>query len=305
MDNETLRLKESDLQIAADLLKAGELVAFPTETVYGLGARAEDSAAVSRVFQVKGRPQNKALIVLIASIDQLLDLVSEVNPIAQRLIDSFWPGPLTIVFPIESQRLPSNVTAGLNNVAVRMPGQPLTRALIERVGSPLVGPSANLSGRPSPTSPDHVLADFDGKIAAILELEDASAQIGVESTIVKVTADQVTILRPGTITKADLSSVVPVPVVETQGLDQPHSSSAKSADIPAMPVYQLQGQLEAQVWIDRLSSLEGSIGVMADDDILASITQLPSVVATYSLGPRGDFHRANARFYAGLRGVKV
>ncbi len=189
---------------AAALLRAGELVGIPTETVYGLAADALNGGAVSRIFTAKGRPQDNPLIVHIADLDALPLLAAEVPELAARLARAYWPGPLTMIFR-KSARIPDEVSAGLATVAVRMPSHPLARAVIREAGTPLAAPSANLSGSPSPTLAAHVMADLAGRIPAVLD--GGECAVGVESTVVDVTGKTPCLLRPGGITPAMLAAV--------------------------------------------------------------------------------------------------
>jgi len=186
-----------DIKEAAQLIVNGEVVAFPTETVYGLGANALDSGAVQKIFEVKGRPGDNPLIVHISDISQWHDLVDGIPGDALLLAEQFWPGPLTIILK-KSDRVPMEVTAGLNTVGVRMPAHPVARELINQAGVPIAAPSANRSGRPSPTTALHVLDDMDGRIPVILD--GGKADVGVESTVLDMTGEIPVILRPGGIT---------------------------------------------------------------------------------------------------------
>ncbi|WP_274654332.1 L-threonylcarbamoyladenylate synthase [Paenibacillus humicola] len=187
------------------LLREGGLVAFPTETVYGLGANARDSRAVERIFAAKGRPSDNPLIVHIADRSQLETLVAPYGETAARLMDRFWPGPLTLVLPALPGAVSPRVTAGLDTVAVRMPAHPAALALIAAAGCPVAAPSANRSGRPSPTEAAHVLADLDGCIDAVLD--GGTPGVGLESTVVEIDGDAVRILRPGGVTAEALREV--------------------------------------------------------------------------------------------------
>ncbi|MDB5054171.1 MAG: translation factor [Bacilli bacterium] len=190
------------IQTAAQLIRAGKRVAFPTETVYGLGADARNTAAVEGIFQAKGRPSDNPLIVHIADVNQLHDLVMEVDEVSRKLMDAFWPGPLTLVLPVKADAISSRVTAGLSTVAVRMPDHPTALSLIAAAGCPLAAPSANRSGRPSPTRAEHVRDDLDGRIEAILDAGPTG--VGLESTVVEVVAGTIHILRPGGVTAEQL-----------------------------------------------------------------------------------------------------
>lgn len=205
-------LGHAALEEAARLLRAGELVAFPTETVYGLGADAKSSAAVEKIYEAKGRPSDNPLIVHIAERAQLDELVSEaISPaereLAERLMAHFWPGPLTIVMPVRPGAVSPRVTAGLATVAVRMPDHPLALALIRAAGCPVAAPSANRSGRPSPTTADHVERDLGGLIAGIVD--GGPTAVGLESTVVAVGPRGLELLRPGGITQQQLREAVP------------------------------------------------------------------------------------------------
>ena len=190
---------------AARLLREGAIVAIPTETVYGLAANAYDETAIRRVFEAKGRPQDNPLIVHISAFEQLAPLVTEIPDEAKKLADAFWPGPLTLVLP-KSDRLPDAVSAGLDTVAIRMPSHPIARAVIERSGCPLAAPSANRSGRPSPTTARHVIDDLEGRIDAVLISDDCS--VGVESTVLLLADGAKRLLRPGGVTREMLESVI-------------------------------------------------------------------------------------------------
>ena len=195
---ETLDADEGGIARAVHILRDGGLVAVPTETVYGLAARADSDTAVARIYEAKGRPSFNPLIVHVASLEQAREF-AEFPPAAQRLAREYWPGPLTLVLPRHrGARLAPAVTAGLETLALRMPAHPVMRALLDRTGFPLAAPSANRSGFISPTSPAHVLASLDGRIDAVLD--GGECERGLESTIAAVRADgSVDVLRPGPI----------------------------------------------------------------------------------------------------------
>ena len=190
---------------AAEILKQGGLVAFPTETVYGLGGNGLDKEAAKKIYAAKGRPSDNPLILHVSSIEEVYPLVKALPEKAKKLMEAFWPGPLTLVLP-KSDIVPKESTGGLETVALRSPENALTLALIRACGFPIAGPSANLSGRPSPTEAAHVLEDLGGRIEGILE--DGAVGIGVESTIVDLSEDSPTLLRPGAITIEDLEEVL-------------------------------------------------------------------------------------------------
>lgn len=193
------------IEEAGEILRAGGLVAFPTETVYGLGANALDEEAAKKIYAAKGRPSDNPLIVHIASLDNLDEIVSEIPESLTSVAERFWPGPLTVIFN-KSDKVPLGTTGGLNTVAVRMPDDKIALEMIKAGGGFIAAPSANTSGRPSPTSAQHVEHDLDGKIDMILD--GGSVDIGVESTIVDLTVEPAMILRPGAITKEMLEEVL-------------------------------------------------------------------------------------------------
>ena len=204
MKTQLLPATAETLQLAARLLTEGELVAFPTETVYGLGAHALDAEAVRGIFAAKGRPADNPLIVHIHDRCQL-DGICEVNDLACRLMDAFWPGPLTIILPRKSA-VPDVVTANLDTVAVRMPSHPVALALLKACNLPVAAPSANRSGKPSPTSARHVFDDMDGRIPLIID--GGESDVGLESTVISLVGEKPCILRPGGVTKAMLEEVI-------------------------------------------------------------------------------------------------
>ncbi len=194
---QVLAPNDESLALASRLLHDGQLVAFPTETVYGLGADALNAEAVLNIFAAKGRPADNPLIVHVCERSQLTPLC-EVSPLAEKLMDAFWPGPLTLVLP-RKKAIPDAVAAGLDTVAVRMPSHPVAQALLRTCMLPIAAPSANRSGKPSPTTAQHVLKDMDGRIPLILD--GGSCSVGVESTVLDVTSGAPCILRPGGVTK--------------------------------------------------------------------------------------------------------
>ena len=196
---------EKGLDEAARLLKDGELVAIPTETVYGLAANALDGNAVKNIFVAKGRPQDNPLIVHIAEIDEILPLVKNFDERARALAEAYWPGPLTMILP-KSDIIPNEVCAGLDTVAIRMPSHPIAHGIIKKCGFPLAAPSANTSGKPSPTTAAHVMNDMDGKIAAVVD--GGSCSVGVESTVVTLACPVPRVLRPGGVTPDQLRAVL-------------------------------------------------------------------------------------------------
>lgn len=202
---DTKQIKDEELAEAAQILRDGGLVAFPTETVYGLGANALDEAAAKKIYAAKGRPSDNPLIAHISCLEELKPLVAYIPEAGRKLAEAYWPGPLTMVFP-KSDIVPYGTTGGLDTVAVRMPSDPVANRLIKLAGVPVAAPSANTSGRPSPTTAQHVWQDMEGKIEMILD--GGPVGIGVESTIVDVSGDVPTLLRPGAITMEMLRETV-------------------------------------------------------------------------------------------------
>jgi L-threonylcarbamoyladenylate synthase len=209
---------EAVLLAAADIIKAGGLVAFPTETVYGLGADGLNSCAAKKIYQAKGRPSDNPLILHISNVSQLNRLVADITPLAYKLMDKFWPGPLTMIFK-RSSIIPDIITGGLDTVAIRLPINCIARKLIEYANTPIAAPSANSSGKPSPTRASHVQYDMDGKIDMIID--GGAADFGLESTVVDVTGDVPIILRPGAITLEMLIEAVGVAKMDPAILSKP------------------------------------------------------------------------------------
>ena len=199
-------MTSDDFSEAAELLREGKLVAFPTETVYGLGGNAYDSTASARIYAAKGRPSDNPLIVHISSFEEITPLVRDIPDAARALADRFWPGPLTMIL-FKSDKVPKETTGGLDTVAIRMPSHPIANRLIKEAGIPIAAPSANASGRPSTTKAEHVIGDLDGRIDMIID--GGSSDIGLESTIVDLTVSPALILRPGYITIEMLREVIP------------------------------------------------------------------------------------------------
>lgn len=194
----------NSVKTAASFIKKGEVTAFPTETVYGLGANAYNEKAVKKIFKAKGRPADNPLIVHVASKKDIVVLVKEIPPIAKKIISEFFPGPVTIILN-KNEIIPGVVTAGLDSIAIRMPANKTARELIKACGVPIAAPSANLSGSPSPTSFMHVVSDFKGKIPCILI--GRNAKYGLESTVIDCTSKIPVVLRPGVVTLEQLRKI--------------------------------------------------------------------------------------------------
>ncbi|MGX7420558.1 L-threonylcarbamoyladenylate synthase [Carnobacterium gallinarum] len=302
---ETKKFDQADLAKAAKLIQEGELIAFPTETVYGLGADALNEVAVKKVYAAKGRPSDNPLIVHVANASSVSELVAEVPPVAEKLMTAFWPGPLTMIFKAKSGVFAPTVTAGLTSVAIRMPDNQSTLQLIQQAGTPLVGPSANTSGRPSPTSAEHVYHDLAGKIAGIID--DGVTGVGLESTVVDITEpDQPVILRPGAVTKQELEAIIGKPVAYDQHLvtdkEAPKAPGMKYKHYaPAEPVILVKGT-DISKWREAIAYFQEQgekVGILAN---LELITKLKSeVTEVFSLGLKTNIKDASHNLYAGLR----
>lgn len=218
---------------AAEVLRNDGLVAFPTETVYGLGANALIPEAVAAIYRAKGRPSDNPLIVHVAGIEGCKELTPFWSSTVEKLVKRFWPGPLTLILP-KTERVPDITTGGLSTVAIRMPDNPIALELIKRSGCPIAAPSANLSGRPSPTRPEHVIEDLAGRIDVILKGGDC--RVGIESTVLDMTGETPTILRPGILTPEEIEAVIGIKVaIDPALLNRPcrEASLEETKDIPA------------------------------------------------------------------------
>lgn len=204
-DTIILSARDEDIAIAGEILKKGGIVAIPTETVYGLAGNALDGSTVKKIYKAKGRPSDNPLIVHISDFSQWKELVTEIPESAIALTEKYWPGPLTVILP-KSNIIPPEVSGGLSTVAVRMPADPVARKIIEKAGVPLAAPSANTSGKPSPTSAKHVIEDLTGRVDAIVD--GGECNVGVESTVVTLCTDVPRLLRPGGITPEMITEVL-------------------------------------------------------------------------------------------------
>lgn len=312
-------MEEADIRLsavlkpAAECLKKGGLVAFPTETVYGLGADALNESAARRIYEAKGRPSDNPLIVHIAKVEDAKCL-AQTNTNFRLLAESFWPGPLTMVLP-KKDVVPYGTTGGLDTVAIRMPSHPAALSLIKQSGVFVAAPSANLSGRPSPTRADHVVEDMDGRIEYIVD--GGAVGIGIESTIVDLTLDVPTILRPGFITKQMLEGIVGE-VVMDKALERPLEGFRPKAPGMKYTHYAPKGELtlvessnltsdkiEKSV-TDKIKELvqakksEGyCVGIMASEETAKEYGSCADVIVT--VGKRHERGTIAAGLYAALR----
>ncbi len=288
------------LKEAANLLVSGETVAFPTETVYGLGADATSETAIAKIFQAKGRPQDNPLIAHVATKEQLLKLVDGLPAYAEMLVDQFTPGPLTFVLP-ENGTCARNVTAGLSTIGVRIPDHPIAQQLLKQCNILIAAPSANTSGKPSPTMADHVWTDLHGKISGLID--GGATGVGVESTVIDCTQDIPVILRPGGITREQLEAVVGAVGMDPALLnksDRPKAPGMKYKHYsPEVPMWLVAGSVDnIQSIVDKERAKGQRIGVLASFDTAVKI----NADEVMSLGKEMDEITAN--LYHGLRTFK-
>lgn len=257
------------IQQASDILHAGGLVAFPTETVYGLGANALNESAVSKIFRAKGRPANDPIIVHIAELDQLYEVATNIPDVVAQLTERFWAGALTLVLK-RHPNIPLNITAGMDSVAVRMPDHPIAQALIRTSGLPIGAPSANTFSRPSPTQAHHVMDDLAGHVDMVLD--GGSTHIGVESTILSLVGDVPTLLRPGGVSLESLRDILPDVVYHPQYLAEDATTVPSSGTLlkhysPTAEVILFRGDNDDMVWSAMRDEIgkHASVGVMVLD----------------------------------------
>jgi L-threonylcarbamoyladenylate synthase len=287
---------------AARVIRAGSLVAFPTETVYGLGAHALNAEAVARIFHAKQRPSTDPLIVHVADLADLPPLVREIPPVVDELARRFWPGPLTLVLP-RSARVPDLVTSGQPTVAVRVPSHPVAQALIRAAGVPIAAPSANRFSRPSPTTADHVLADLAGRVDVVLD--GGAAAIGVESTILDLTSDPPAVLRPGGVPVEALRALLPALTLRTltvrEGQTAPAPGTLLKHYSPEAELILFTGEPDAvNARIARHAEEQLARGAAVAVLVIGSAgVDLPSGVRVVSLGV--DEREAANRLFAALR----
>ncbi|MEW6624213.1 MAG: L-threonylcarbamoyladenylate synthase [Bacillota bacterium] len=297
------------LKMGAEIIIEGGIVAFPTETVYGLGADGLNEDALERIFFAKGRPMDNPLILHISSIKNVRDVASYVPLSAKKAMRAFWPGPLTVVLP-KSYQIPDEVTAGLPTVAVRMPAHPLALKLIKLARVPVAAPSANLSGRPSPTTGLHVLRDLKGKIEMIID--GGPARWGIESTVVDFTSDVPTILRPGAVTREMLEAVIGPVAFDKAIYDK--ESTPKSPGVkyihyaPRGEMFLIKGEDRSKVTekirdlVKENQKLGKKVAVLASEETCIKMQKLsinPDYMA--SLGSTKKLEMVASRIYSLLR----
>ena len=294
------------IQTAAKILQEGGLVAFPTETVYGLGGNGLDGTACEKIYIAKGRPSDNPLILHISEFEELNPIVREISPAAQKLMDAFWPGPLTMVFP-KSDIVPEKATGGLDTVAVRFPSHPVARAIIKASGLPIAAPSANSSGKPSPTRASHVEFDLNGKIDMIVD--GGAAEWGLESTIVDVSGEVPMILRPGAVTKEMMEEVVGTVEIDPAILQKPAADLKPKAPgmkythySPKAEVILVKGETTAVVdEINRLAAEDMAHGLKTGVMATEETKNLYQADIVLSLGSRERPEEIGANLFKYLR----
>jgi L-threonylcarbamoyladenylate synthase len=292
----------ASLQQGAELLRTGHTVAFPTETVYGLGADALDEAAVEAIFEAKQRPSWDPLIVHVTSESQLMTVAAQIPPNGRLLMEAFWPGPLTLLLP-KGPRVPAIVTAGRPRVGVRMPRHPVARRLIELAGVPVAAPSANSFGRTSPTRADFVLQDLDGRIDAVIDSGETA--LGLESTVVDVCEDPPVLYRPGMVTLQQLRALCPALTVYRESQGDATAPQALPSPGVGLKHYSPRARLILVDW-SALAGLEvlakqlrakgETVGLMLPSDLTLAMPYL-----IYRWGDRNDQQELARRLFAGLR----
>lgn len=293
---------------AARMLRAGDVVAFPTETVYGLGANALSDEAVEKIFLAKGRPSDNPLIVHIGEKSQLSTVAGAIPEKGEQLMEAFWPGPLTVILP-KTEGVAPLVTAGLESIGVRMPDHPIALALIREAGVPIAAPSANRSGRPSPTTAAHVLADMEGRVAGVLD--GGATGVGVESTVIDVTVEPPIILRPGGITREQLEAVIGEvdldPAFQVDAAAAPRAPGMKYTHYaPEGEMWLVEGEREKvrEKMADMLHQAKQQgckTGVLATAETYAYWRQHPDADVVLSVGSHADLEGVAQQLYASLR----
>ncbi len=299
----------SMLALAADAIRDGRLVAFPTETVYGLGANATDSNAVNRIFAAKQRPSNDPIIVHIAHLDQLDQVAVAIPETARQLAAVFWAGALTLVLR-RSDHIPANVSAGRDTVAVRMPSHPVAHGLIATAGVPIAAPSANMFSRPSATTASHVLEDLNGHVDIILD--GGASPIGLESTVIDLTGDTPTILRPGGVTLEAIRIILPMVQIVARYIDADSGQAAASPGemlkhyAPRARLTVFDGEADAvnQRILRDIAAYQANktrVGVLlVDEDV---ITFRASGAVLHALGSSADIAHIGAGLFAAIRAL--
>ncbi|MDP4179825.1 MAG: L-threonylcarbamoyladenylate synthase [Bacillota bacterium] len=311
MNTEIIRIDKNNINVdkikaAADILRVGRLVAFPTETVYGLGANALDEEAVKKIFAAKGRPSDNPLIVHVSDKEMIEGLVKKIPEKAFELMRQFWPGALTLIME-KADCIPHIITGGLNTVAIRMPSHPIALELIKVSQIPVAAPSANISGRPSPTEAEHVIHDLSGKVDLIID--GGSSNIGLESTVLDLTVDPPMVLRPGGVTLEQLRGLLKDVVVDPALLDITRSEFRPKAPgmkythySPKADVIIVDGNIEAIVSkINELASNRISNGIKVGILATEQTREKYKSCNVLSLGDRRKPETIAANLFKGLR----
>lgn len=287
---------EEEIKKLGEILRAGGLVAFPTETVYGLGGNALDAAAAKKIYAAKGRPSDNPLIVHVADISQAETVAAALSPLERKLMETFWPGPLTLVVPKRAD-IPAETSGGLSTVAIRCPAHPAALALLRAAGVPIAGPSANRSGKPSPTRAADVMTDLGGRIDAILD--GGQCEVGLESTIISCAGDTITIYRPGAVTKEMLEKFAPVTVDKAlkDSKEPPKAPGMKYRHYaPAAPMTVYAGEGAEAAILSRAA--EGKpYGYFVSEE---TAEKLPGGSVIFRWGKRGDRASFAHRLFEGL-----
>lgn len=302
MDTEILKVTDENLEEAAKQaakrLLAGEIVGLPTETVYGLAANVYDIDAIRKIFKVKGRPQDNPLIVHISDFVMFKD-VAEITEDATALAKKFWPGPLTIVLK-KKPPISTVITSGLDTVAVRMPSHPVAEAVISAAGVPLAAPSANLSGKPSTTSAQHVYEDLNGKIPLILD--GGPSEVGVESTVISLTGERPTVLRPGIVSLEEIAEILPNAIYSESVFKEIHESTR--VESPGMKYRHYSPRADVTVIKSTLEQFVSYVSERAGDGVCAMCfdgEQEEIPIPSISYGKEGDGVSQAKRLFTVLR----
>ncbi len=300
MQTKLLTNNTTDLQTAAELIRSGQTVVFPTETVYGIGADAKNPGAVKKIFEAKGRPADNPLIVHVSEKSQIAEIAAEITEDAQKLIDAFMPGPITVILKKRAD-VPNEVTAGLDTVGIRMPSNKTASEFLRLCGCPVAAPSANLSGKPSPTAFEHCVEDMSGRTAAIID--GGPCDVGIESTVIDMSGEPV-IYRPGMISRAQIEEVLGKKVRAAESVkdgEKPRSPGLKYKHYsPKGRVVIIRGSLDEAA--DCVNSQTKPTGVILFDEILKEIKpKLKDGVRCVSLGGINKPDEAAAALFAALR----
>lgn len=305
MKTEVLEIDKENLEkmdIVKEIISSGDLVAFPTETVYGLGADGLNPKAVKKIFEAKGRPQDNPLILHVSSVEMLERLVVEVSDTARALIKEFWPGPLTIIFE-KSDVVPDVITAGLKTVAIRMPKNEIALELIRISDTPIAAPSANISGRPSPTDGKTTYEDLKGKIPLIID--GGNTEVGLESTVLDLTSTPAMVLRPGAITLEMLEKIIPDVTLDRSILKKgeiPKSPGQKYKHYaPKANCHLALGDVKTKTLLmkEYISNNDEKIGVMGTDEFIKDLNF--ENIDIKSMGSINDLEEVGSKIFRLLR----